>query len=188
MKVGAKNHTVTMKVNASFARGPKSLTVIVPRRFSLFWLLFIPLWFAGWITMAVTNPSGKPESILATAAFGVFTVLMVYEWLWNLNGKDELKFTTSELIHRQILFGLSRTRVYMMGRITDPHFVPLRTRGMTHTPSGLGFSYDGRQVRVCNQLRQKEANEIVAAMIQQIPELNERWGSYVGGILDYDSE
>jgi hypothetical protein len=113
---------------------------------------------------------------------------MVYQWLWNLNGKDELKFTTSELTHRQILFGFSRTSVYVMDRITDPHFAAARTRGRTHTPSGLGFSYDGKQVRMCNQLSQKEANEIVKSVTQQFPELRDRWGSYVEGIFDYDTE
>jgi hypothetical protein len=172
----------------SISRTPNSLSIVVPRRFNLFWLLFIPLWIAGLIAIAIAHPSRKPESILAMAVFGCFAVLMVYEWFWNLSGKEELKFTASELTHRRILFGFSRARVYEMDRITDPHFVGRRTSGMMNTPSGLEFSYDGKKVRVCDQLSQKEADEIVKALIQQLPELNQRWGNYTEGILDYDSE
>jgi hypothetical protein len=168
------------------SRAPNSLCVIVPRRFSLILLLFIPLWIAGWVTIALTNPSGKPQSILGLLTFGLFTVFMVYRWLWNLSGKEELMFTTSELTYRRILFGISRARVFMMDGITDPHFVAPRTRGMTYTPSGLGFCYAGKQIRVCDQLTQQEANEVVKAVVRQVPELSERWGRYVEGMFGYE--
>jgi hypothetical protein len=170
----------------SISRTPDSLCIVVPRRFRLLWALFIPLWIAGWITMAVTNPSGKPQSILGLVVFGIVTVFMIYHWLWNFSGEEELIFTISELTHRRVLFNISRTHVFIMDRISDPHFVPARTKGKTYTPSGLGFSYDGQQVRVCDQLTQDEANEIVKAVVGGFPELADRWGTYAVGMFGYE--
>src|ERR1700735_81970 len=171
----------------SISRTRDSLSIVVPRRFRLFLALFIPLWIGVWITIAVTNPSGKPQSILSPAVFGLFTVFMLYHWLWKFSGKEELIFTTSELTHRRILFNISRTRVFVMDRISDPHFVPAWTKGKPNTPSGLGFSYDGKHVRVCDRLTQEEANEIVRAAVREFPELTDRWGKYAEGMFGYEA-
>jgi len=171
----------------SLSRAPNKLSVVIPRRFSLILFLSIPLWIAGWVSIALTKPRGDPESILALTAFGLFTIFMVYHWLWNLSGKEELEFTTSELIYRRLLLGISRTRVFVMDRITDPRFVPPQQRGRSYTPSGLGFSYDGEQVRVCDQLTQEETNQIVTAAVQQLPELADRWGRYINGMFGYEA-
>jgi hypothetical protein len=171
----------------SLSGAPNRLTVVIPRRFSLVVLLSIPLWIAGWVIIALTTPSAKPpQSILVLAGFGLFTIFFVYRWLWNLSGREELEFTSSELTYRRPLFGISRTRVFMMDRIADPHFVPPQQKGRSYIPSGLGFSYGGEQVRVCEQLTQEEANQIVAAVIQQLPELGDRWGRYTKGMFGYE--
>jgi len=171
----------------SLSRAPNRLSVVIPRRFNLILFLSIPLWIAGWVIIALTKPSAKPPSILVPIAFGLFTVFMVYRWFQNLSGKEELEFTTSELTQRRLLFGIPRTRVFMMDRISDPHFVSPQTKGRSYTPSGIGFSYAGKQVRVGDQLTQEEANEIVAAVIQQFPELAERWGRYSKGMFGFEA-
>lgn len=172
----------------SLSRAPDRLTVVIPRRFSLFLLFFIPLWVVGWVTIALTHPRREPQALLVITAFGLFSIFMVYRWLWNLSGKEELEFTASRLTYRRLLLGFTRTRVFTMDRIADPHFIPSEQKGRSYIPSGLGFSYDGEQVRVCDQLTQAEANQIVAAALKQFPELGDRWERYVGGMFGYEAD
>ena len=172
----------------SISRASDRLTVVIPRRFSLFLLLFIPLWVGGWLTIALAQPRREPQSLLVIVAFGLFSIFMVYRWLWNLSAREELEFTTSQLTYRRLLLGFTRTRVFMMDGITDPHFIPSEQRGRSYIPSGIGFSYDGEQVRVCDQLTQAEANQIVEAALKQYPELGDCWGRYVVGMFGYEAD
>jgi hypothetical protein len=40
---------------------------------------------------------------------------------------------------------------------------------------------------VCDQLTQEETNQIVAAAVQQLPELADRWGRYINGMFGYEA-
>jgi hypothetical protein len=105
--------------------------------------------------------------------------MFTYHWLWNLAGREELEFTPFMLTSRRILFGVARTRTFEMSRITNPHFVESRKRGMSgRTPSGLGFYYDGKTVRLCDHVTQAEATALVSEVIKQFPQHAERWGRY----------
>jgi hypothetical protein len=113
------------------------------------------------VTLAIVNPAGKPESVPALLGFGFLTVVFAYHWLWNLSGREELEFTPLRLTSRRILFGISRSRTFEMDRIADLHFVGSRSRGMSgRTPSGLGFYYDGRAVRLCDHVTEAEATAL----------------------------
>lgn len=169
------------------SRAPERLSVRVPRRFSLPLCLFFPVWVAGWVTLALVNPSGKPEPVFGLLMLGLLTVLFAYAWLWNLGGREELEFTALTLTSRRILFGMTRTRTFEMSRIAEPHFVGSRVRGMSgRTPSGLGFSYDGRTFRLCDHVTQAEATALVSEVIRQFPQHAERWGHYNPGLPDSD--
>ena len=50
------------------------------------------------------------------------------------------------------------------------------------TPSGLGFSYDGKSVRLCDQLTQAEAKGLASAVAQQFPQHAEPWKHYKQGM------
>lgn len=171
----------------SISRAPNRLSILVPGRFSLFLCLFFPAWVGGWVTLAMVNPAGKPESVFGLLMFGFVTVIFAYLWLWNLGGREELEFTDLTLTSRRILFGIARTRTFEMSRIADPHFVGSRSRGMLgRRPSGLGFSYDGRTFRLCDHVTQAEATALVSEVIRQFPQHAERWGRYDAGMPDSD--
>jgi hypothetical protein len=171
----------------SLSRAPNRLSVVIPRRFSLFLCLFYPLWVGAWVTLAILDPAGKPESGFPLLMFGLVTVVFAYQWLWNLGGREELEFTPLTLTSRRILFGIHRTRAFEMARIADSHFVGYRSRGMSGgTPSGLGFSYDGKTIRLCDHVTQAEATALVSEIIEQFPQHAERWGRYVEGMPDSD--
>jgi hypothetical protein len=174
----------------STSRTPGTLSVFVPRQFSLFLCVFYPLWLGGWVTLAALNPSGKPLSAFLLVCFALLSVVFAYSWLWNLGGREELEFTGFTLTSRRILFGISRTKVFQMDKITDPHFVISRRRGPMSgtTPSGLAFCHDGRSFRLCDHLAQAEATAIVSEIIQQFPQHAERWSGYDKGIPDCESD
>ena len=113
---------------------------------------------------------------------------IVYAWLWNLGGREELEFTASVLTHRRNLFGISRGRVFGMKRIDRPHYENSQSRGKSRTPSGIGFSYEGEQVRLGDHLTHRDAKEIVAAVLRHLPELREYWGSYAEGLPELDED
>jgi hypothetical protein len=174
-------------MTCSLSRAPNRLFVVVRPRFSLYRSLFVPLWAAMCVGLLITNPAGEPRSAFGFLGFGLVTVFLGYQWFWNLFGREELEFGTHALIYRRVLFGISRTRMFVMDRINDPYFVGSRSRGMSgRTPSGLGFSYDGESVRLCDQLTQAEARGLASAVAQQFPQHAEPWTHYQQGMPELD--
>jgi hypothetical protein len=173
----------------SLSSAPSKVVVGIPRRFNFLLFIFAPLWVAGSLTTVVRTSRGpQPQSSLTIILFGLLTVPIVYAWLWNLGGKEELEFTASVLTHRGSLFGISRSRVFSMKRIGSPHFENSRSRGKSRTPSGIGFSYEGKQLRFGDHLSQRDAKEIIARVLQQLPELRQYWGSFAEGLPELDED
>jgi len=174
----------------SISRTASTLSVVVPRRFSLIVGLFIPLWLAGWVILAVMNPTGKPQSVFLLVLFGILSIAFAHQWLWNLGGREELEFTAPTLASRRVLFGMSRTKVFQMDRIVRPHFVVSSTRGPMsgRTPSGLAFSYEGKTFRLCDHVTQAEATALVSEIVQHFPQYGESWGRYDAGVPDSESD
>lgn len=176
----------------SVSRSPDRLSIIVPRRFDPLVFAVFPLWTAGWVSLAVRayrggfNQSAIPSSLFALILFSVVTVLFLHEWLWNIGGSEELNFTVTSLQHRRRLFGIGRTRVFRMNQIAEPHFVESVRRRRSRIPSGLGFKYGGKQVRVGDNLNQQEASEIVRPVLDQFPELGSVWSQYSEGLPEPD--
>ena len=50
------------------------------------------------------------------------------------------------------------------------------------TPSGLGFYYNGKLVKLGDDLTQAEAESLVAAIIREFPENAELWNTYDSGL------
>jgi len=173
----------------SLSSTPSKISVVIPSRLSLPLLVFFPLWVAGWLTMVIkASPGAQPRSIVAIIFFGLVTILIAYTWLWNLGGKEELQFTASALTHRRTLLGVSRSRVFRMDRIDNPHFENSRSRGKSRIPSGIGFSYEGKKFRLGDHLTQRDAKEIVTATLRRLPELCQYWESYSEGLPELDED
>jgi hypothetical protein len=173
----------------SLSSAPSKVVVVIPRRFNFLLFVLFPLWVTGWLTIVVSTSRGvQPQSSLAIILFGLLTVPMANAWLWNLGGKEELEFTAAVLTHKRNLFGISRSRVFSMKRIDRPHFENSRSRGKSRTPSGIGFSYEGKQFRFGDHLTQRDAKEIVAVALQQLPDLRQYWGSYAEGLPELDED
>jgi hypothetical protein len=176
-------------MNYSLSCSPDKVSIVVPRRFSPFLFAFIPIWVTGWITFTLRgNRNGKTDSLIGLIGFGIVTVLFIYVWLWNLGGKEKLEFTVSGLTHKRILLGFSRSRVFRMKLIDNPHFENSRYRGKSRTPSGIGFSYKGKKFKMGDNLTQRGAKEIVAAVLLHLPEVRQYWGSFAEGFPESEEE
>jgi hypothetical protein len=173
----------------SLSSASNKITVVIARRVNLLFLLFFPLWAGIWVTLVLKGlRNGQPQSVLGMVLFGLVTLLMAYGWLWNLGGKEELEFTASALKYRRTLLGVSHSRLFSMKRIDNPHFVNSESHGKSRTYSGIGFSYEGRQLRIGDDLTQRDAKEIVAAVLRQLPELGQYWGVFGEGLPELDED
>lgn len=173
----------------SLSAAPNKVTVVIARRVNLPFLLFFPLWVAVWVTLVLKGVcNGQPQSIFPIIFFGLATMLMAYAWLWNLGGKEELQFTASALTWKRILSGISHSRLFSIKGIYNPHFENSQGHGKSRTPSGIGFSYEGRQLRIGDDLTQRDAKEIVAALLRQIPGLRQYWGAYTEGLPELNED
>jgi hypothetical protein len=173
----------------SLSSAPNKVSVVIARRRNLPFLFFFPLWVAGWVTLALKGTrNSQPQSIFGEIFSGIVTLSIAYAWLWNLGGKEELEFTASALTYRRTLFGISHSRVFSMKRIDNPHFENSQSRGKSRIPSGIGFSYEGKEIRVGDHLTCRDAKEIIGAVLLQLPELARYWGWYKEGFLELDED
>jgi hypothetical protein len=173
----------------SLSTARSKVSVVIARRLNLPFLLFFPLWVAVAVTLILKgHRNGQPQSIFAIVFFGLVIGLLAYAWLWNLAGKEEFEFTASALTWRRTLLGISRNRIFRMNGIDNPHFENSQSRGKSRIPSGIGFSYEGKQLRCGDHLTQRDAKEIVAAVLRQLPELGQYWGGYTEGLPELDED
>jgi hypothetical protein len=171
----------------SVSRTPGNLSIIIPRRFDLFYCLFLPLWLIGFILLSRNQPPNNRESYLAAGFFVVIALLMLHGWLWNLSGREELDFTADAFTYRRVLFGISRTRTFAMNEISAPRFVGSVRRGMHGTtPSGIRFSYRGKQIKFGDHLTQAEAKAVASTISREFPQYSSCWGQFDEGFPDSD--
>ena len=176
-------------MSCSFSSAPGKLSVVLSRRFSPFLFAFVPLWIALWVAFALkAYRNGEVQSRTGLLLFGFVTVLLIYSWLWNLGGREELCFTKSTLVCRHVLFGVPITRKFSMDRITGPRFVEFKSTGKSRIPSAIGFCYNGKEIRLADHLTQRDSKEIAARLVQQFPELAQSWGNFAEGLPELNED
>jgi hypothetical protein len=110
--------------------------------------------------------------------YAVIVVLFIYAWLWNVAGVERLEFTLSELIQRRVLFGIVRTKTYSATQVGAPYF-DVRPGRKGRVRTSIAFSYSEREIHICESIKASEVNELVTAVLRQLPELTWPWGRYV---------
>jgi hypothetical protein len=157
----------------SVSSSPNKISVIVPRQSNGFHFLVFPLWTAAWVGLVVEACRKSADKLVIPSAvvFGAFTLPLLYQWLWNLNGSESLVFADTSLQYRRILFGLTRRRDFNMSEMSEPYFVERSGKRRSRVPSGLGFGYKGEQIRVGDGLTREEVTEIVRLILDQFPQL-----------------
>jgi hypothetical protein len=118
-------------------------------------------------------------------AWGVGIIaLVIFNWLWDFAGIEQLTVTPSVLIRCRMLLGVSKTTIYEMEKIRGPHFLPSRIPTKTKrvaTQSALGFFVGGKRIAVCGRITEPQARQFISSIIRQYPELASVWGRYDEG-------
>lgn len=156
---------------------PEKVVVVFRRSTWVFFAAFI--WMIQALSTFLVNHSHISDKFLSLLMLELL-LIMFFLWLLDLGNKEVLEFTPDVLSHRSGLFGISRTTEHHMREIQSPHFAPSKS-GFLGTPSGLAFLHDGGEVRLCKTIKQQEAKEIVAAVLEKFPKLKFVWGGYVEG-------
>jgi hypothetical protein len=146
------------------------------RPFELLFALGFPLALGS---LAYWLLHGKERaSLFVLVPFGFVGALLSYEWLWNVAGTEELEITAANLVHRRRLLGFVRTKTYKVAEMSVPRFdVRPGHKGAVRT--SIAFTYGGREIRLCESIQASEANEMMAAILRHLPELNSTWAHYV---------
>jgi hypothetical protein len=158
--------------------------VITPPRWSIHLRVFLVFWTAAWITLAWRQPVRDWNWRFGIAAFAAGTIFFGLLWIWNTKGREELDFASDSLTHRRLLFRLSRVDHFKMSMITNPRFVASRQRARGGTPSGLGFSYGIKIVRIGDEISWSESKAIAFAVAEAFPEHATVWRTYEEGVPD----
>jgi hypothetical protein len=166
----------------SISSSSSGVSVVISPKRNLPLLVFVPLWTGAWLTLVIRGiVHGQPQSILGIAVFSLVTAFLTYSCLWNLAGREQLEFTATGLACKRILFGISSGRMFSSNKIEKPHFEDSRGRGKSYVPSGIGFSYAGKEIRVGDDLTSHDAKKIIATVVREVPSLERCWGSYSEG-------
>ena len=160
--------------------------VITPPRWSTYLRVFLVFWTAAWITLAWLQPVRDWNWRFGIAAFAVGTIFFGFLWLWNMRGREVLEFASDSLTHQRLLFGFSRVENFQMSKITSPRFVGSRRRAMGGTPSGLGFSYENKSIRIGDHVSWSESKAIAFAVAEALPEQATVWRNYDDGVPGSD--
>ena len=169
----------------SMQSDPDCLVFVIPSRFKLVVFILVP-GVAIVFLLALFHPSAsQPLDVYTRIEFGAFVLAGTVLWLWTMFGKEELQFTPTQLTRRRSLLGISRTDAFQIAEIRLPHFV-VEHPGRKGRPSGIGFQYRGKTLRIATGVRQLEAKEIVETVVAKFPEMKPTWGHYIEGVFDSD--
>jgi len=162
--------------------GPEGLTIVMPSRRMLPFVVFLPIWLAGWAfgeffairtLVTGTDTGGGPGSMFLAIWLtgwtigGLFAVLI---WSWMMFGHERLVVGSGRFVHSYELFGLSRPREYDVQAIRGLHASanPLASSpmGSPFRAYGIGsgaitFDYGAKTVSMGAGLDEAEGKMIV---------------------------
>jgi len=170
---------VAPKGRASVSTEFDGLQIVIPARRQIFAMLFLPIWLCGWAfgeVSAIQSVShGIPDSggMLFMAAWltgwtigGVFAVLTL---LWNVAGREILKFGSGSLVYRRAIGTLGYDKSYDLLQVKDLRAGPTPAFGTRRGLDTMGlsggqiaFDYGSSTVNVANGVDEAEAKQLVA--------------------------
>ena len=174
----------------SLEQTAEGLRVTIPARRNWFVLLFLLVWFAGWLFGEVTVSNqvihpvrNEPDRLflvvwlLAWTIGGAFAIAAA---AWQLAGREVITFDSATLSHRVEAFGIGRTRTFRLAdvrrlRATEWSNSPFSNQRMWFPPvfgggyGPLAFDYGARTFRIAPGLDEAEANMLVQELKGRIP-------------------
>jgi hypothetical protein len=123
----------------------------------------------------------KQLNVFSAACILFIGVLFAYILMRSAFGREELEFTSSELICRRSWLGyFPRAKTYTAIGMSQPGFrVWHGRRGSVHT--GIAFHYCGEDVHICEGITKQQAKVIADTVLQKLPKLEPIWKRYEAG-------
>lgn len=164
--------------NSSITPTRDGIEVSIPSKKNWFITIFLPLWLGLWFLgeMSAIKEIIKGAQdhqgfmILWLAGWTAGGAFAATAWLWNVAGKEILKFTQSAMTYTRAIGGLKISREYDLTHVKDLRVSP--------TPSGffiqgggfdmlglnggpISFDYGAKTVRIGSGVDEAEAKIIV---------------------------
>jgi hypothetical protein len=168
--------------------------VVIPARTSWVTVIFISFWLCGWawgVANRLLSPSPHPQMITQGRWFsliwitlwtigGLFALLTV---LWNLAGRERLRFSRSEVVLRREVLGSGLGQTFDPRRVTNLRAIEIPTgpfgqpanRGRMPWSGGpLAFDYGATTIRFGAGIDFAEASHLVEKITSTATWLNSK--------------
>jgi len=152
------------------------LTIVMPGRRFLPFVLFLPLWLIGWAfgeffaisTLVSGKGGGSAPALFLGLWLTMWTIgglVAMSLWMWMMFGRERLVVGSGRFVHSYELFGLTRPREYEVQSIRGLRAAPNlfdNARGFRSMTSGaITFDYGAKSVRIGAGLDEAEGRMIV---------------------------
>ena len=165
-------------MRSTISDGPEGLTILMPSRRVVVFLVFIPIWLCGWllgetfaIRTLVGGMGGRQPPMLFLAVWLTFWTVgglaIATAWLWTAFGRERLVVGSGRFVHQYELFAFAIPREYDVTAIRNLHAVPnpgATSFGGRRNAFGVGsiaFDYGSKTVYVGRGLDEAEGRMIV---------------------------
>jgi hypothetical protein len=172
-----------------FAYQPGGVCVVIPARRYWFQILPMCLWLCFWANAEMTVGTQLAGS--AAGAEGPFMYLWLALWttgggmvltgiLCQLFGKEQLLVEAGSLTYRVQLFGLRRTRRYLLSQVSQLQVVDVPASKFCKRPAlilpfigkasgAIAFDYGAEQVQIAMSLDSAEARLLMPQLKEHLP-------------------
>ena len=154
--------------------------VVIPAKKNIFIILFLFAWLGGWFfgeasaIRSFAEPKGQELGftafwLLGWTVGGAFAALT---WLWNIAGREILRFGSGKFTYRRAIGPLGLTKTYDLTHMKDLRAVPApsvfqsnRGLGVWGLTGGqIAFDYGASTVNVGAGVDEAEAKTIVQSV------------------------
>jgi hypothetical protein len=164
------------KGRASVSTEFDGMQIVIPARKRIFVLLFLPVWLVGWAFGEVTAIRGLGDAHVNDNGFLAFWLLgwsvggafALFALLWNLAGREILRFGSGVFAYRRAIGALGYTKRYELSQVRDLRAVPAPAWGSRNgantwglTGGQIAFDYGSSTVNVGNGVDEAEAKDLV---------------------------
>jgi hypothetical protein len=164
------------KMKSTMSDGPEGRTFVIPPRKNRFLIAFLGIWLVGWAAgdAFVCQSIGRnstPYLIQWIFFWSIGGSLFFIYWLWMVFGQERVVINQEAIVHRYVLFGMSRSRKFPVTHIRNlrasPPALSYWNSGASFYGFGSGvvaFDYGAKTIRMGDSLDEAEGRTIVRQM------------------------
>lgn len=166
------------------------LIISMPSRKILPFILVFGIWSLMWLSVEIGlvpviftpseyNSLGVIFFIIWFIMWNLLGVLLIYNLLWQVVGKEEIQITNQSIIISQVTFGYKRSKEYLAEHIKDLDIARVSMQDLMFRrvaiPLGanfgvLSFDYGARTFKFAGSIDEAEGKQIIAEIQQKYPQ------------------